>query len=81
MRRFPYERVLLGLTLLFLLADVRETRAADDKEPSYGGKRLSEWLKGLDSRDYHAGQNVPQHQPEASARAALADASGSFQPP
>ena len=48
MRRSSFSRVLLALALLVFAGGV----VVADEEPSYGGKPLSEWVKGLDILDY-----------------------------
>jgi hypothetical protein len=52
MRQLPSKGMGWAFALLLLVGSQRAAVAADDKEPSYGGKRLSEWVKGLDSEDY-----------------------------
>src|SRR5690348_901263 len=49
MRRSTYAQVLLALAFLALIGNDR--RALADEELRYGGKPLSEWVKGLDSED------------------------------
>src|SRR5579871_4445177 len=51
MRRSSHVLAWMALAFLFVLADVQITCAADDEEPTYGGKRLSEWWEGMHSQD------------------------------
>src|SRR5689334_8163887 len=54
MRRSSIPRVVLALVVLIPAGDPCIAFAVDDAEPTYGGKRLSEWVKGLDSDDFSA---------------------------